>query len=134
VTEGAQGGYNQAMRSSSHTHRRAKALRADMSLPEALLWSRLKLTRGEAPRFRRQHPIGPYIADFFCASAKLVIEVDGAHHTDATRIERDERRDAYLRSQGYEVLRIPAGDVLRDVDDVVQGIVQAALAPPPSRR
>jgi very-short-patch-repair endonuclease len=104
-----------------------------MSPPEALLWSRLKLTRGDAPRFRRQHPVGPYV-DFFCAAAKLVIEVDGFHHTDEVRIERDERRDAYLRGLGFHVLRIPAGDVLRDVDDVVQGIVQAALAPPPSRR
>jgi len=78
--------------------------------------------------------VGPYIADFFCASAKVVIEVDGADHTDEVRIERDERRDVYLRNLGYHVLRIPAGDVLRDVDDVVQGIVQAALAPPPSRR
>ena len=122
------------MRSSSHTHRRAKELRADMSPPEVLLWSRLRLTRGEVPRFRRQHPIGPYVADFCCASAKLVIEVDGFHHTDAARIARDEKRDAYLQTLGYRVLRIPAGDVLRDVDDVVQGIVLAAFAPPPSRR
>ena len=105
-----------------------------MSPPEALLWSRLKLTRAEAPRFRRQHPIGPYVADFCCAPAKLVIEIDGYHHTDEARMARDERRDTYLQDLGYRVLRIPAGDVFRDVDDVVQGIVQAALAPPPSRR
>src|SRR5215469_7724540 len=105
------------MRSSSHTHKRAKALRRGLSPPEALLWTRLRTLRGQGPTFRRQHPIGPYIADFYCSAAKLVIEVDGAGHTEDRQIERD--------------LRIPAGDVLRGVDDVVQGIVEAALAPPP---
>jgi very-short-patch-repair endonuclease len=99
-----------------------------MSPPEVLLWTRLKLLRGELPRFRRQHPIGPYIADFCCASAKLVIEIDGAAHTDDRQIAHDQRRDAYLRQLGYSVLRIPAGEVLRGVDDVVQGIVQAVVA------
>jgi very-short-patch-repair endonuclease len=116
------------MRSSSHTHKRARTLRADMSPPEVLLWSRLKLLRGEIPRIRRQHPIGPYVADFCCAAAKLVIEVDGAAHTEDTQIAHDQRRDADMRELGYSVLRIPAGDVLRDVDEVVQGIVQAVLA------
>jgi very-short-patch-repair endonuclease len=105
-----------------------------MSPPEVLLWSRLKLLRGEGPKFRRQHPIGPYVADFFCAAAKLVIEIDGAHHTEDVQIARDAARSVYLARMGYWVLRVPAGDVLRDVDDVAQGIVQAALAPPPSRR
>jgi very-short-patch-repair endonuclease len=105
-----------------------------MTPPEVLLWSRLRLLRGELPRFRRQHPIGRFVADFCCSSAKLVIEVNGADHTEEPRIERDARRDAYLVTQGYRVLRVPAGDVLRDVDEVVQGIVQAALAPPPLRR
>jgi very-short-patch-repair endonuclease len=99
-----------------------------MSPPEVLLWSRLKLTRGEAPRFRRQQPIGPYVAYFFCAAAKLVIEVDGASHTEDGQIAHDRRRDAYLRDLGYSILRIPAGDVFRDVDGVVQGIIQAVIA------
>ena len=101
-----------------------------MSPPEVLLWTRLKLLRGEsAQRFRRQHPIGPYVADFCCAAAKLVIEVDGAAHNGQDRqIAHDQRRDAYMRELGYSVLRIPAGDVLRDVDEVVQGIVQAVVA------
>jgi very-short-patch-repair endonuclease len=128
-TEGAQGRYsNVAMRSSSHTHKRARALRGDMSPPEVLLWTRLKLLRGEGPRFRRQHPIGPYVADFCCASAKLVIEVDGASHSEDRQIAHDQRRDIYLRQLGYSVLRIPAGQVPHDVDDVVQGIMQAVIA------
>jgi very-short-patch-repair endonuclease len=99
-----------------------------MSPPEVLLWSRLKLLRGELPRFRRQHPIGPYVADFCCASAKLVIEIDGAGHTEDPQIEHDQRRDAYIRGLGFAILRIPAGDVFRDVDEVAQGIVQAVIA------
>ena len=116
------------MRSSSHTHKRAREMRADMSPPEVLLWTRLKLLRGELPRFRRQHPIGPYVADFCCAAVKLVIEIDGGTHTEDRQIAHDQRRDAYLRELGYSVLRIPAGDVLRDVDDMVQGIVQVVIA------
>jgi very-short-patch-repair endonuclease len=105
-----------------------------MSPPEVLLWVRLRALRGDGPTFRRQHPIGPYIADFYCAAARLVIEVDGAEHTELDRIVRDERRDAYLKGQGYRVVRIPAVDVMRDPDETAQGIVEAALAPPPSRR
>ena len=105
-----------------------------MSPPEVLLWTRLRILRGEGPTFRRQHPIGPYVADFYCAAAKLVIEVDGAEHTEPAQMAHDERRDAYLRAHGYQVLRCPAGDVMRDADDVAQGIVEAALAPPPPRR
>ena len=99
-----------------------------MSPPEVLLWTRLRLLRGAGPKFRRQHPIGAYIADFYCAASKLVVEVDGAGHTDDAQIAHDRRRDAYMEQLGYRVLRVPAGDVLRDVDEVVQGLVQAALA------
>ena len=111
------------------THRRAKSLRKAMSPPEVLLWTRLRMLRGDGPTFRRQHPIGPYIADFYCSSAKLVIEVDGADHTTDDRLARDARRDAFMRGVGYRVLRISAADVMRDADDVAQGIVEAALAP-----
>jgi very-short-patch-repair endonuclease len=103
-----------------------------MSPPEVLLWTRLRMLRGEGPTFRRQHPIGPYVAGFYCAAAKLVIEVDGAEHTEPGKMAHDARRDAYLAALGYRVLRCPAGDILRDADDVAQGVVEAALAPPPS--
>ena len=122
------------MRSSSHAHRRAKTLRRNLSLPEALLWTRLRALRGEGPTFRRQHRIGPYVADFYCSSARLVIEVDGAGHSEDAEIDHDRRRDAYMARLGYRVIRFPAADVLRNVDDVVQGIVDAALAPPPDLR
>jgi very-short-patch-repair endonuclease len=122
------------MRSSSHTHRRARELRRVLSPPEVLLWVRLRALRGEGPAFRRQHPIGPYVADFYCAAAKLVIEVDGATHTEDAQIAHDARRDAYMSERGYQVVRCSAADIMRDPDEVAQGIVDAALAPPPSRR
>jgi len=105
-----------------------------MSPPEVLLWVRLRMLRGEGPTFRRQHPIGPYVADFYCASAKLVIEVDGAGHTDNRQIAHDARRDAYMCELGYRVLRCPAVDIMRDPDEVAQGIVEAALAEASGRR
>ena len=89
--------------------------------------------RGEGPTFRRQHPIGPFIADFCCSAARLVIEVDGGHHTEDAQIVKDEARAGYLQARGYRVLRVPAGDIMRNVDEVAQGIVDAVAPPPPPR-
>ena len=105
-----------------------------MSPPEALLWSRLRTVRGVGPTFRRQHPIGPFIADFCCATARLVVEVDGAHHAEDATIAKDAARTSYLAERGYRVLRVPAAEIMRNVDDIAQGIVEAALAPPPPPR
>jgi very-short-patch-repair endonuclease len=105
-----------------------------MSPPEALLWSRLRLLRGEGPTFRRQHAIGPFIADFCCSTARLVIEVDGGHHFEDAQIAKDEARTAYLRQRGYRVLRVPSNEIMRNVDEVAQGIVDVALTPPPPPR
>jgi very-short-patch-repair endonuclease len=115
------------MRSAKDTHQRAKVFRKAMSPPEVLLWTRLRLLRGEGPTFRRQHPIGPYIADFYCSAARLVVEVDGAHHTEDGQIAHDAARSAYLERLGYRVVRCPAREVMRDADEAAQGIVQAAL-------
>jgi len=115
------------MRSAQDTHQRAKGFRKAMSPPEVLLRTRLRLLHGEGPTFRRQHPIGPYIADFYCSAARLVVEVDGAHHTEDDQIAHDAARSAYLERLGYRVVRCPARDVMADADEVAQGIVQAAL-------
>jgi very-short-patch-repair endonuclease len=117
-----------AVRASSHTHKRAQQLRQSMSPPEVLLWARLRVMRGEGPRFRRQHPIGPYVADFYCSAARLVIEVDGAVHGEDLQIAHDARRDAYMRELGYEVLRIPAYEIMRNADEAADGVVRTALA------
>jgi very-short-patch-repair endonuclease len=75
-------------------------------------------------KFRRQHPIGPYIVDFFCHESKLVIELDGQSHEGKEHY--DNRRQQYLESQGYRVFRVLNDDVLDDVDAVARGIATAA--------
>jgi very-short-patch-repair endonuclease len=98
-----------------------------MSLPEVLLWQRL---RGSATgaKFRRQHPVGRYVADFYCRDAALIVEVDGQIHNGA-QSERDEVRDRFLRENGYRVLRVSASDVLRDPDAVAASIGSLAAHP-----
>jgi very-short-patch-repair endonuclease len=99
-----------------------------MSLPEVLLWQRFK-GAPQGVSFRKQHPIGAYRADFYCAAAKLVIEVDGIAHDMGDRPERDAARAQTLSKKGYRVLRIPAVDVLRDPDGIAASVVAAACRP-----
>ena len=110
----------------------ARMLRKEMSLPEVLLWQRL---RGSplGMKFRKQHPLGEFVVDFFCASRRVAFEIDGVAHNMGDRPARDVRRDAWLTAQGIEVIRIPAADVLRDVGAVARSIVgYCADVPPPS--
>jgi len=114
-----------------------------MSLPEKLLWVRL---RRSDLNFRRQHPIGEYVLDFYCPVAKLAIEVDGAAHDFGERPQRDDRRTSWLKSEGIDALRIPAKDVLRDPDEIADAVIRfcteaakplhhsAPLSGPPSPR
>jgi very-short-patch-repair endonuclease len=104
---------------------RARALRREPTPPEYWLWQMLR-TRPGGFKFRRQHPLGPYVGDFYCAAAKLVIEVDGDSHSMGTRPEQDARRDVWLRSQGMRLLRFDAADAMRDAESVVTAIVGAA--------
>jgi len=99
-----------------------------MSLPEILLWQRLRGSP-QGIAFRKQHPIDPYVADFYCAASKLVIEVDGKAHDMGDRPKRDDTKTAYLSERGYEVVRIAAQDVLKDPDSVAQSIVTYAASP-----
>ncbi|HKC19493.1 MAG TPA: endonuclease domain-containing protein [Candidatus Dormibacteraeota bacterium] len=73
-------------------------------------------------KFRRQHPIGPYYVDFCCLSARLIVEVDGPAHDFDDTSAYDQRRDAYLESIGYKVLRIPVADIDRELDDVMHRV------------
>ncbi len=96
-----------------------------MTPPERRLWRVLR----ESPdgfRFRKQHPCGPYTLDFFCPSAGLVVEVDGEGHARGDQPERDAVRDAWLLTQGFTTLRIPAIELLRDLEAAVSFIVDAA--------
>src|SRR3546814_5255367 len=90
----------------------AKALRQSMPPPEIVLWLALRERPGGF-KFRRQHPSGSFVADFYCHVARLVIEVDGAAHDFGDRPGRDLRRDAWFRARGLALLRVPATDVMR---------------------
>ena len=112
------------------TVERARGLRRSLTLPEGLLWRELRARPGGF-KFRRQHPAGPYVLDFFCAEVRLVIEVDGVAHDMGDRPERDAARDAWLAGQAVAVLRIPARDILRDVGGTIERIVAACRERPP---
>jgi very-short-patch-repair endonuclease len=99
-----------------------------MSLPEVLLWNVLR-RRTTGLRFRRQHPIGPYVLDFYCAAIGLAVEVDGDGHNMGDRPARDIQRDAWLATQGVRIVRVPAVEVLRDVEAAVATVLAAAPAP-----
>jgi very-short-patch-repair endonuclease len=79
---------------------------------------------GSKVRIRKQHPIGPYVLDFYCPSAKLAIEVDGFAHDTGDRPRRDEIRTEWLESQGLKIMRIPAKDVLADPDSVADSLLR----------
>jgi very-short-patch-repair endonuclease len=104
--------------------RQARDFRKQMTHAEVLLWLGLKGHSREGFAFRRQHPIGPYIADFYCAKARLIIEVDGLIHERDGRPQRDALRDRWFAGQGVETLRIPAVDIMADAHDVSDGIVR----------
>ncbi len=87
-----------------------------------MLWVRLRARQPDGPRIRRQHPIGPYVADFYCVDARLVIEIDGWGHNMGDRPERDEQRDAWMAARGLTVVRYPADEVMRDPNGVADGI------------
>ena len=105
------------------TKDRAKSLRRAMSLPEVLLWRAIKGRQLAGLHFRKQHPIGSYVLDFYCDAARLAVEVDGSDHDFGDRPLRDERRDAWLLRRGVRTLRISALLVLQDVDDATRTIM-----------
>ena len=111
------------MRATGTGMRTARSQRRTMSLPEVLLWRLLRRSPGGV-KFRRQHAMGSYAADFYCAAAKLVIEIDGQAHLMGDRPARDEARDSWLRAQGVQILRIPALDVLKDAAGVADSLVR----------
>ncbi len=105
----------------------AKHLRRNMTDVERLLWQHLRAHRLQGAKFKRQQPLGNYIVDFVCFETKLVVEVDGGQHLDNVQ---DEQRDAWLRGQGFEVLRFWNNEVLTQRDAVLERILQA-LSPSP---
>ena len=109
---------------------RARTLRRTMTLPEVLLWRELR-KRPEGHKFRRQHPSGPFVIDFYCESACLAIEIDGMAHDMGRNPARDSARDQWFAERGVTTLRIRATDVLEDLDAVLRHIVASCQTPPP---
>ena len=105
----------------------AKKLRRKLTLPEVLLWQRLR-RRPNGLKFRKQHDAGDYILDFYCHEVRLIVEVDGIAHDMGDRPERDEQRDAEFAAKGFQVVRIPAVDVLRDPDEAAEAIAAVGAA------
>ena len=107
------------------TVQRARSLRRRLTPPEVRLWVAL---RGKAIgwRFRRQHPIGPYVLDFYCDAAKLAVEVDGSMHYVGENQVRDARRDAWMLEQGVRTLRLQATLIRDDLDAALRMIDHAA--------
>ncbi|TIQ27964.1 MAG: endonuclease domain-containing protein [Mesorhizobium sp.] len=98
----------------------ARALRREMTESEHKLWQELRDRRLDGIKFRRQSPIGKYVADFVCLEARLIIEIDGSQHADS---ESDEIRGAELKARGFRVLRFWNDDVLKDLDGVCDTII-----------
>ncbi len=100
----------------------ARVLRRHSTDAERVLWRHLRNRQLKGKKFRRQAPIGPYVVDFVCHEARLVVEVDGGQHAQAR--DRDQARDAWLRSQGYRVLRFWNNEVLRNTQGVLERIAE----------
>ena len=107
--------------------RSARRLRRAMTPPETALWNVLR-HRPNGLKFRRQHPSGCYVLDFYCSDARLAIEVDGRIHECGDRPTRDTQRDNWFADHGIATLRVAAVDVLRDLDAVAHHVMAEARA------
>jgi very-short-patch-repair endonuclease len=107
---------------SEQQRHRAKRLRSTMTRAETLLWRYIKAGRIDGLSFRRQVPMGKYIADFVCHSHRLIVELDGESHDFESRIQQDAERDAWFVSQGYTVIRFTNEQVLTNLEGVLEAI------------
>jgi very-short-patch-repair endonuclease len=109
---------------------RSRGLRRTAAEAEKILWRELRNRKLEGFKFRRQFWIGPFVADFACIEAKLVVEADGSQHGENR--EYDVRRDAYLRNEGYQVVRVWNNEVMGNLEGVLKAIRAALLERVPS--
>ncbi len=116
---------NQMARARRKTVGNAHALRRQLTSAETLLWAQLRGRRFQSSKFVRQAPIGPYVADFLCRSAGLIVEVNGATHATDAEVARDARRAVFLSAEGYRVLRVNNDEVYSRLDDVLETILAA---------
>jgi very-short-patch-repair endonuclease len=115
---------------SKETLKRAKRLRRDMTDAERKLWSALRGSRLDGAKFRRQQPIGPFVADFVCQQHRLIVEADGGQHSGSAT---DQRRTVFLESKGYRVLRFWNNDILSNLDGVAEVIATPLTTPHPAQ-
>lgn len=115
---------------------RARALRQNQTDAETLLWSKLRARQISGRKFRRQHSIGPYFADFACLETKLVIELDGGQHTEDAGLRLDEKRSSDMHHLGFQTLRFWNNDVLSQTGAVLDEILRVVgtLTPTLSRK
>ena len=106
---------------------KARELRQTPTETERAAWHLLRGLRSRGFKFRRQHPVGPYIADFCCTELRPLVELDGSVHGQPSQARSDARRDAHLKSMGYTVLRLPNGIVLQAPDLFVQKVLSFVL-------
>jgi very-short-patch-repair endonuclease len=107
---------------------RARQLRKNLTDAERLLWRRLRLWQVDGFKFRRQQPLENYIVDFVCLEKRLIIEVDGGQHAQQANYDTD--RDAWLRNQGFVILRFWNNDVLKNIDGVMEVIAKNLQSTP----
>src|SRR5690606_3554491 len=108
---------------SKETFLKAQALRNTMTESEKMLWERLSNNQLEGLKFRRQHPILFYIADFYCHALHLIIEIDGGYHDTVEQKIKDEERTELLTSNKITVIRFTNDEVINNIDDVIKEIV-----------
>jgi very-short-patch-repair endonuclease len=111
---------------------RACELRRNLTDAERIVWYGVRADRLNGVSFRRQAPIGPFIVDFVSHAAKLIVEIDGGQHFEDEQEKRDARRDRFLQSKGYRVLRFSNHDVMSNRSGVLERIAEAAQAAAPS--
>jgi very-short-patch-repair endonuclease len=115
------------IRTPATIQQRARELRQEMTPAEELLWSRLRNRQLSGLKFRRQHPMGPFVADFCCPAHRLIVELDGDIHD--SQAERDAARTEQFEQHGYRVIRFRNELVLNDVDAVLEAIEAACSSP-----
>ena len=117
--------HQKRIRTTAAIQQRARELRQEMTPAEELLWGRLRRKQLNGLKFRRQHPLGPFIADFYCAEYRLVVEIDGDVHKGQR--EYDIVRTEWFEAHGYRVIRFRNDDVMKDIEIVLAAIQAACI-------
>lgn len=113
---------------SPHLFKYARDLRQRQTDAEKIVWEMLRDRRFQNLKFRRQHPIFHFVADFYCHSLKLIVEVDGGHHDLPEQMVSDQERDQYFEDYSYHVIRLPNKDVLFDLQSVKKRLREYIIA------